>query len=137
MFVAMHDLLLDDTTDVANFPEFADRRTTKIVEGSAMTGFFVDDFSYAELQMLHLKQRLAGRSTLFDGLFSIPSFSEIMYVYVYIRKRRIYYYNVYLYVNVTVSGPLLRAATLRPTGQWASMLNSSTQTISTHKVFAN
>jgi glycerophosphoryl diester phosphodiesterase len=81
VFVAMHDLLLDDTTDVANFPEFADRRTTKIVEGSAMTGFFVDDFSYAELQMLHLKQRLAGRSTLFDGLFSIPSFSEIMYVY--------------------------------------------------------
>ena len=60
VFVAMHDLLLNDTTDVANFPEFADRHTTKIVEGSSMTGFFVDDLSYAELQMLHLKQRLAG-----------------------------------------------------------------------------
>ena len=61
--------------------EFEDRRTTKTVEDSSMTGFFVDDFSYAELQMLHLKQRLAGRSALFDGLFTIPSFSEIMYVY--------------------------------------------------------
>jgi glycerophosphoryl diester phosphodiesterase len=79
VFVAMHDLLLDDTTNVASYPEFADRRTTKVVEGSAMTGFFVDDFSYAELQKLRLKQRLEGRSTLFDGLFTIPSLSEIMY----------------------------------------------------------
>ena len=30
VFVSMHDLLL---TDVASYPEFADRRTTKMVEG--------------------------------------------------------------------------------------------------------
>ena len=41
----MHDLLLDSTTNVASIPEFTDRYTTKIVEGSQMTGYFVEDFT--------------------------------------------------------------------------------------------
>ena len=41
----MHDLLLDDTTDIAEHSEFADRNTTKLVDGKDMTGYFVNDFT--------------------------------------------------------------------------------------------
>jgi glycerophosphoryl diester phosphodiesterase len=79
IFVVMHDVLLDDTTNVASFPEFADRKTTKNVQGKSMTGFFVGDFTLSEIRQLRLRQRLSGtRTTLYDNLFSIPTFDEIM-----------------------------------------------------------
>jgi glycerophosphoryl diester phosphodiesterase len=79
VFIAMHDVLLDDTTDVASHPEYADRKTTKNVDGSNMTGYFVSDFTVAEIKTLRLKQRLYQyRTTLDDGFFSIPTFDEIM-----------------------------------------------------------
>lgn len=31
-FIAMHDLLLDDTTNVASLPEYDDRYTTKVIQ---------------------------------------------------------------------------------------------------------
>lgn len=77
VFVALHDLLLDDTTNVATFPEYADRKTTKVVDGKSMSGYFVSDFLLSELKSLRLNQRLAGRSTLFNGLLQIPTLSEI------------------------------------------------------------
>jgi glycerophosphoryl diester phosphodiesterase len=73
VFVAMHDLLLDDTTNVASFPQFADRYTTKTVDGQNMTGYFISDFLYSELQELSLIQRIQGRSTLFNDLLKIPT----------------------------------------------------------------
>jgi glycerophosphoryl diester phosphodiesterase len=76
--MAMHDLLLDDTTNVADIPEFADRKTTKVVDGKSTTGYFISDFTYAELKSLRLKQRLSYRTKLFDGVFSIPSLDDIM-----------------------------------------------------------
>lgn len=79
VFVAMHDVLLDDTTDVALHSEYADRKTTKTVEGVNMTGYFVSDFTLTEIKTLRLKQRLSGtRTQLFDGYFTIPTFDEIM-----------------------------------------------------------
>ncbi len=78
VFVALHDLLLDDTTNVNTFPEFADRKRTQEVDGKVLTGFFVSDFTLAELKSLRLKQRLAGRSTLYNYLLQIPTFDEIL-----------------------------------------------------------
>lgn len=74
----MHDLLLDDTTNVASLPQFADRKTTKIVDGVPTTGYFISDFLYSELQQLRLKQRLKQRTKIFDNFFTIPTFDEIM-----------------------------------------------------------
>ena len=77
--VALHDLLLDSTTNVAELPQFGGRRTTKMVDGQNMTGFFVDDFTLAELHSaVRLRQRLADtRTTLFDGLFTIPTLPQV------------------------------------------------------------
>lgn len=54
--VIMHDITLDDSTDVSSHPEFADRKKTQLVAGSNITGYFVADFTVAELKTLRLKQ---------------------------------------------------------------------------------
>ena len=78
VFVALHDLLLDSTTNVATFPQFQDRKTTKEVEGLNMTGYFVDDFLMEELRLLRVRQRLGEiRPTYYDNMFPIPQLSEI------------------------------------------------------------
>lgn len=74
----MHDLLLDDVTDVASHPEYADKKTSKMVDGKNTTGYFVSDFLYSELETLRLKQRLPERTTLYNGLLQIPTFTSIM-----------------------------------------------------------
>jgi len=45
IFVAMHDLLLDDTTDVADHPEYTDRYATKNIDGKDTSGYYVSDFT--------------------------------------------------------------------------------------------
>lgn len=78
VFVALHDLLLDDTTNVASFSEYASRKRTQVVDGKTLTGFFVNDFTVAELKTLRLNQRLSQRSQLYNGLLQIPTFDEII-----------------------------------------------------------
>ena len=38
--MVVHDVTLDDVTDVASHPEFADRYTTKTVDGVPTTGMW-------------------------------------------------------------------------------------------------
>lgn len=76
--MAVHDVILDDVTNVASIPRFADKKSTKLVDGKNMTGFFVSDFLFKELEELRLNQRLPERTTLFNGVFKIPTFTDIM-----------------------------------------------------------
>jgi hypothetical protein len=52
--------MLDDTTNVADSPQLADRKATKMVDGVPTTGFFVSDFMFSELRELRVKQRLSA-----------------------------------------------------------------------------
>jgi glycerophosphoryl diester phosphodiesterase len=74
----MHDLTLDATTDIASHPEFEDRKSTKIVDGTEMSGYFAIDFTAAELATLTVRQRNSKRTKLFDGYFKIPTLDEII-----------------------------------------------------------
>ena len=56
--VLRHEPNLVDTTDVAERPEFADRHTTKTVDGEEQSGWFAEDFTWAELQTLRLRERI-------------------------------------------------------------------------------
>ena len=58
MLVARHENEIGGTTDVAEHPEFADRRTTKTIDGVPMTGWFTEDFTLAELKTLRAKERI-------------------------------------------------------------------------------
>lgn len=78
--MVMHDLLLDDATDISKFPEYADRVTTRLVDDLNVTGYFINDFTQSELERLTLRQRISGRSVSFDGIYKIPTFSQVMYL---------------------------------------------------------
>ena len=58
VLVARHENEISGTTDVAAHPEFAARRTTKTIDGTAITGWFTEDFTLAELKTLRAKERI-------------------------------------------------------------------------------
>lgn len=76
--VARHEPLIDATTDVSSHPEFAGRKTTRMLDGHEVTGFFVSDFTLDELKTLRAVQANPARSKEYDGRFAIPTFEEIL-----------------------------------------------------------
>jgi glycerophosphoryl diester phosphodiesterase len=76
VLMARHENEISGTTDVAT--KFPDRKTTKSVDGKSITGWFIEDFSLAEVKTLRAKERLEFRDHSFDGQFEIPTFSEIL-----------------------------------------------------------
>jgi len=79
--VARHENNITGTTDVADHPEFADRRTTKVIDGVTQTGWFTEDFTLDELETLRAKERLPQvrpANTAYDGQFRIPTFGEVL-----------------------------------------------------------
>ena len=75
------DSLVSSTTDVAERPEFQNRKTTKTVEGSAATGWFTEDFTLAELKTLRCREQypqLRPENTAFDDQEAIPTLHEIV-----------------------------------------------------------
>jgi glycerophosphoryl diester phosphodiesterase len=79
--LARHEPVLDETTDVAEHPEFADRKTTKLIDGKPVTGFFADDFTLAELKTLRAEERLPQLrpdSAAHDGEFELVTYDEVL-----------------------------------------------------------
>ncbi|XP_060169465.1 glycerophosphodiester phosphodiesterase GDPD6-like [Lycium barbarum] len=76
--ICFHDCILDDTTDIANHKEFADRKRTYDVQGVNTTGYFLVDFTLEELKLLHVKQRYPFRDQQYNGEFSIITFEEFI-----------------------------------------------------------
>ncbi|MFN3914433.1 MAG: glycerophosphodiester phosphodiesterase [Aquabacterium sp.] len=69
------------TTDVAERPEFADRKTTKVIDGVSITGWFTEDFTLAELKTLRARERipqLRVANTRFDNMFEVPTLDEVL-----------------------------------------------------------
>src|SRR3954452_11280301 len=56
--VVRHENELSRSTDVADRPEFADRRTTRLVGRVERTGWFTEDFELDELRTLGAVERL-------------------------------------------------------------------------------
>ncbi|MDQ0713412.1 glycerophosphoryl diester phosphodiesterase [Streptomyces luteogriseus] len=81
VLVVRHENEISQTTDVARRPEFEDRRTTKTVDGRAVTGWFTEDFTLAELKTLRAVERLPAvrnRNTVFDGREEVMTFQEVV-----------------------------------------------------------
>jgi glycerophosphoryl diester phosphodiesterase len=79
--VVRHENEISETTDVATRPEFADRRTTKTIDGRPITGWFTEDFTLAELRTLRARERLPAlrpASAAFDGQEPILTFQEVI-----------------------------------------------------------
>ncbi len=76
--IARHEPNITGTTDVASRPEFASRKTTRMVDGVAETGWFATDFTLAEIKTLRAIQPLAERDASYNGKFSIPTLKEVL-----------------------------------------------------------
>lgn len=76
--VARHEPNITATTDVADHPEFADRKRTAVIDGVTETGWFASDFTLAELRTLRAVQPLADRPQRFNGKFRIPTLEEVI-----------------------------------------------------------
>jgi len=78
---ARHENEIGGTTDVAAHTELTSRRTTKVVDGTSVTGWFTEDFTWAELQTLRARERLPAvrpANTAFDGPYEIPSLQQVI-----------------------------------------------------------
>ena len=76
--VARHEPDITNTTNVAQHPEFADRKTTRMVDGAPVTGWFATDFTLAEIRTLRAVQPFAERPQQFNGRYKIPTFDEVI-----------------------------------------------------------
>lgn len=69
------------TTNVADRPEFAGRRATKTIDGQAITGWFAEDFTLAELKTLRARERIPAlrpANARFNDQFEIPTLQEVI-----------------------------------------------------------
>lgn len=81
VLVARHDLELSITTDVAERPAFAHLRRTLVVDGVEQRGWFVQDFTVAELKTLATRERMPGTrpaNTAYDGAEGVPTLNEVL-----------------------------------------------------------
>ncbi|MGK5681976.1 glycerophosphodiester phosphodiesterase [Actinoplanes sp. URMC 104] len=81
VLVCRHEPEIGGTTDVASRPEFAARRKTVLLDGVSVTGWFTEDFTLAELKTLRAIERLPAvrqENTLYDRLFPVPTFQEVL-----------------------------------------------------------
>lgn len=82
VLVARHENEISGTTDVADHPEFADRRTTKVIDGRAVTGWFTEDFTYRELKSLDARERLPEvrpeSAEHDDDGFKVPTLEQVL-----------------------------------------------------------
>ncbi|MDQ4214331.1 glycerophosphodiester phosphodiesterase family protein [Microbacterium sp. ASV81] len=81
VLVIRHENEISGTTDVADHSEFAGRRTTKRIDGADVTGWFTEDFTWAELSTLRCRERLPALrpdSAAFDGAEPILRLGDLL-----------------------------------------------------------
>lgn len=81
VLVIRHENEISGTTDVEAHAEFAHLRTTKMIDGQALTGWFTEDFTWAELATLRCRERLPKLrpdNTAYDGAEPILRLGDLL-----------------------------------------------------------
>ena len=76
--ICRHDCELSVTTNVADRPEFASRRTTRVIEGVEVQGWFVHDFTLDEIRLLRARERFPFRDHSYDNQFGVLSLADLL-----------------------------------------------------------
>ena len=74
---------LSASTDVASRPDFADRRTTKTIDGAELTGWFAEDFTLAEIQTLFCREpqpQMRPQNVKLGGKEPILSIGDVLQI---------------------------------------------------------
>ncbi|MDO4232679.1 MAG: glycerophosphodiester phosphodiesterase [Lautropia sp.] len=78
VLVVRHEPEIGGTTNVKDFPQFADRKRKVQVDGVEVEGWFVSDFTLAELNQLRAVQPLAERDQSHNGKYMVPTFEQVL-----------------------------------------------------------
>ncbi|MBF5081627.1 glycerophosphodiester phosphodiesterase family protein [Quadrisphaera sp. INWT6] len=81
VLVVRHENELSDTTDVADHPELAHLRTTRVVDGVSTTGWFAEDLALEQVRSLRARERLPGlrpASAAHDGEQPVMTLAEVL-----------------------------------------------------------
>jgi glycerophosphoryl diester phosphodiesterase len=78
VLIARHEPNIGATTNVADHPEFADRKKKRTVDGVELDDWWAADFTLAEIKTLRAKQTRTPRPKEFDGKFKIPTLQEVI-----------------------------------------------------------
>ena len=81
VLVARHENEISQTTDVAQRPEFASLKTTKVIDGVSLTGWFTEDFTLAQLQTLRAIERIPAVrpfNAVFNGRYQVPTLQQVV-----------------------------------------------------------
>ncbi|RVT45061.1 glycerophosphodiester phosphodiesterase [Rheinheimera sediminis] len=79
--ISRHENDLTHTTNVAVVPQFADRKTTKRIDGIPITGWFSEDFTLAEIKQLKAREPLSAlrpQGAEHNDKFDIVTLAEIV-----------------------------------------------------------
>lgn len=79
--VARHENEIGETTNVSELPQFADRKTTKVIDGVPLTGWFTEDFHLNELNQLKARERIPQirpNNVQYNDLYNIPTLEQII-----------------------------------------------------------
>ena len=81
VLIARHENEISTTTDVAERPEFADRKTTKTIDDEIFEGWFTEDFTLEELKTLKARERrpeLRPDNVAMNDLDTILTLDEVI-----------------------------------------------------------
>jgi glycerophosphoryl diester phosphodiesterase len=81
LLVARRDNDISASTDVSARPEFAERKTSKTIDGATIDGWFAEDFTLAELKTLYCRERLPAmrpQNLKYNGKEPILSLPEVL-----------------------------------------------------------
>lgn len=78
VLVVRHEPMLSGTTNVADIPAFASKKTTKNIDGAMIEDWFVSDFTLLEIKQLKAKQAFIERPQQFNNLYEVPTFAEVI-----------------------------------------------------------
>lgn len=91
VLVARHENEISATSDVAERPDFAERKTSKMIDGTMHAGWFTEDFTLEELKTLRAKERLPQlrpQNVPLDGRFAIATLDEILQMLAQVNAQR-------------------------------------------------
>ncbi len=91
VLVARHENEISTTTDVADHPEFEERKRTQYIDGVDVSGWFTEDFTLEELKTLRARERIPEirpRNLRYNGRFDIPTLDEILQYVGYVNSMR-------------------------------------------------
>lgn len=78
VLIARHDAYLSTTTNVADHPEFSDRKKVRSTLMGDVDDWWADDFTLAEIKTLKARQQFPTRNMDYNDRFDILTFDEVM-----------------------------------------------------------